>query len=219
MTVRDNTLREGVVVGMGAGGLLEDNVILDLPVDILERSSLEVRGNTFRPEPGAPAIWIDWSGASATIVGNVIDGAGQGIHVDHASSVLIEGNTITAPESGVVVTETEAVIRDNVVTDASDVGILVSGNGITAEGNTVSGGRVGVIASIPNGYPPDAPRFDAPARIEDNEITGASHFGLLVNEAAPVVTGNTICAEREPVRLENDASPQLGTNEICGVPG
>ena len=139
--------------------------------------------------------------------------------VEHGAEARIEGNTIVDPGFGIHVVETEGVIRDNDISGASEVGILVSGNGISAEDNTVTGGRVGVIAAVPNGYPPGAPRLDEPTRIEGNEVTGASHFGLLVNEASPVVSGNTICAEREPLRLENDASPQLGNNEICEAPG
>ena len=40
-----------------------------------------------------------------------------------------------------------------------------------------------------------------------------------VFDSAPVVSGNSICAGREPLRLEDGASPQLGTNEFCEVDG
>ena len=219
MTVRDSTLVDGVVVGMGATGLVEGNLILDFPVDILERSSLEVRGNTFRPEEGVTAVWVDWAGASATVVDNLIEGGWQGIHVEHGSSAHIEGNTITEPEFGIVVIETDAIIRGNTITDAGEYGIMVSGDGITAEDNTVTGGRMGIIAAVPNGYPPGAPRFDEPSRVVGNTITGASHFGLVVDAASPVVAGNTICAGREAVRFEGDAKPQIGSNEICEPEG
>jgi len=211
-------LDDAVLVGMGSTAVLEGNRILELPVDVLEDSHLVAIGNTFQPAEGEPAIWVNWTGATAEIIGNHIEGAQTGVMVEHGAEARIEGNTIIDPGFGIHVVETGGVIRDNDISGASEVGILVSGNGINTEGNTVTGGRVGVIASMPNGYPPGAPRLDEPTRIEGNEIAGASHFGLLVNGAAPVVSGNTICAEREPLRLENDASPQLGTNEICEVP-
>ncbi len=215
--VRGNTLRDGVYVDAGATGTVEGNVIVDRPIHIGPDSGLEIIGNTIQPEEDAPAVWVDWANASVDVIGNTIEGGWPGVIVQHGRSARIEGNTITDAAEGIIVLETDAIIRDNTVTNAVDAGIVVEGNGITAEDNTVVGARVGIVAGIPNGYPPNAPRLDEPAQIMGNTVTDASHFGILVFDSAPVVSGNSICAHREPLRLEGDASPQLGSNEFCEV--
>lgn len=217
MTVRDSVLDNAVVVGMGSAAVLEDNLILDLPVDVFDDSHLVARGNTFRPAEGGPAIWVNWTGGTAEIVGNHIDGAQTGVMVEHGAEARIEGNTIVDPGFGIHVVETGAVVRDNTITGAGEFGILVAGNGAVVEDNTVTGGRVGIGVSVPSGYPPGAPRWAESSRVTGNEVTGASHFGIHVIEASPVISGNTICAGRKPIELRHGASPQLGTNEICEV--
>ena len=214
-TVRGNTIGHGVWVDAGATGTVEDNLILREPIHLGADSRLEAIGNTIRPDEGVPAIWVDWANASVVLIDNVIEGASPGIFVQHGSSALIEGNTISDSVEGIVVVETDAIIRGNTVTNAEDAGIVVEGTGMTAEDNTVQGARVGIVAGVPNGYPPNAPRFDEPSRIIGNTVTDASHFGLLVFDSSPVVSGNSICAGREPIRLEDGASPELGGNEIC----
>ena len=215
--VRDNTIGDGMFVDTGATGTIEGNLILERPIRIGAESRAEIIGNIIRPEEDVPGIWVDWANASVEIIDNVIEGASPGVFVQHARTAHIEGNAITDPREGIVVLETDAIIRGNTVTDPTDAGIVVEGNGMTVEGNSVSGGRVGIVAGIPNGYPPNAPRLDEPAQIMGNTVTDASHFGILVFDSAPVVSGNSICAHREPLRLEGDASPQLGSNEFCEV--
>lgn len=216
-TVRGNTIGRGMWVAAGATGTVEDNVILREPIHVSADSSLEIIGNTLRPDEGVPAVWVDWPNASVDLIDNVIEGGSPGVFVQHAKTAHIEGNTITDPSEGIIVIESDAIIRGNTVTNAEDAGIVVEGNGITAEDNTVQGARVGMVAGVPNGYPPNAPRSDEPSRIVGNTVTDASHFGLLVFDSSPVVSGNSVCAGREPIRLEDDASPELGSNEICEV--
>ena len=214
-TVRGNTVSDAILVQRGAAGLIEGNLILDHPLVIVDEGRAEIIGNTVRPAEGELGILLEWSGDSMIARDNVIEGGWQAIVVEHAQSAHVEGNTITDAAFGIVITESGGIVRDNAVSGASEVGILVSGNGTLAEGNTISGGRVGMIASTPNGYPPGAPRFDEPSRITGNSITGAAYYGLVINEASPVVSGNTICADREPVSFKGNARPQLGSNEIC----
>ena len=214
-TVRRNTVSDAIIVDDGASGSFEGNLILDHPLHIFDGGSAEIIGNTFRPAEGELAILLEWSGDSMIARDNVIEGGWQAIVVEHAESAHVEGNTITDAAFGIVITESGGIVRDNAVSGASEVGILVSGNGTLAEANSITGGRVGMIASTPSGYPPGAPRFDAPSRILGNTIADATYFGLVINDASPVVSGNTICAQREPISFEGNAEPQLGSNEIC----
>ena len=219
MTARDNSISDGLIVGMGSTAVVEGNLIIDWPIDVVDAAHLVATGNTFRPAEGAHAIWHDWAGGSVTAIDNVIEGGFIGIEVQHADELHLEGNSITGAEHGINVVESGGVIRDNTITDSVEEGILVSGNGTVVEDNAVVGGRIGIISSVPNGYPPGAPRWDEPSRFTGNDVRGASHFGVLINDAAPLISGNTICAGREPLKLEGKASPQLGTNEICEVEG
>ena len=110
-SVRDSTIDDAMLVGMGATAVLEDNHILEHPIEVFDDSHLDARGNTFRPEEGSPAIWVNYANGSATIADNVIEGGWQSIVVEHGGTVLIEGNTITEPEFGIMVVETDAIVR------------------------------------------------------------------------------------------------------------
>ena len=50
-----------------------------------------------------------------------------------------------------------------------------------------------------------------------NTITGSSHFGVVIEDVPAELSGNTICAGREPVKIAGEANLILGTNEICEV--
>jgi hypothetical protein len=56
---------------------------------------------------------------------------------------------------------------------------------------------------------------DAQTRIEDNDISGARTFGILLQRGAPIVEGNRICDTEQAFELRGGAEPQLGTNEVC----
>lgn len=190
----------------------------ELGIDVFDDSSAEIIGNTFQPAEGVSAVWVNWAGGSARVIDNVIEDPWQGVVVEHARSAHIEGNIITGAEfAGIHVIETDAVIRDNTISDSVDTGMSVQGHGISASGNTITGGRVGVLAAVPNGYPPGAPRFDTRSAVIDNVITDATHFGIVVVAADHLVTGNTVCAGREPLVLRDDATPELVDNDICEV--
>lgn len=125
----------------------------------------------------------------------------------------------------------DMVVRGNTVRDIGDnqAGILVVGDGSSAEimGNTVEGAAIGIsvdssepVSSIVGNTIRDVRvgihvESDAPTRIEDNDISGAQAFGILLQRGAPVVAGNRICDTEQALELRGGAEPLLGTNEIC----
>ncbi len=218
-SVHDNTVRGAILASDGAMGRVEGNLVLDRPIVIVDGASLEVVGNVIRPADGEVGVLLDRTGHSATIIDNEFEGGAPAIFAEHTKAAHVEGNSITDPRFGIIVVETESVIRDNTVSGAEEAGIVVTGNGIVAEGNSVTGGRVGIHVEVPNGYPPGAPRFDAPPQVIGNTIDRATHFGLSIDDAVPIVSGNTICADLEPIKLVGDAEPRLGSNEVCEPAG
>jgi hypothetical protein len=172
-----------------------------------------------RPADGEVGVLLDRSGHSATVIDNEFEGGAPAIFAEHTNAAHVEGNRIIDPWVGIIVVETESVIRDNTVSGAEETGIVVVGNGIVAVGNSVTGGRVGIHVEVPNGYPPGAPRFDAPPQVIGNSVSGASHFGLVIDHASTIVSDNTICADLEPIKLVGDVHPRLGSNEVCEPSG
>ena len=213
-TVRDNTVRNMLFVGNGASGRITGNTVLDHPIVIDSGASVDIIGNTIRPIPNELGITVEQAGTSATVRDNDIEGGRIGIHVEVASA-LVEGNRVRGNgEIGILVKQAPTIVRDNTVTDAADVSVGVVGDGHVVEGNTVSGGRIGLLVGVPDIYP-DEIQLDEEPRIVDNEIVGASHFGVLIHDTIEL-SGNTICAGREPIVVE-DGQPRIGPNDICEV--
>ena len=78
-----------------------------------------------------------------------------------------------------------------------------SGSG-TIEGNTVSGGVTGIV--VTGGSP----------SVVDNTVEGASNRGISIGStASPSISGNTVCGSQVNLYLSENASPQIGENEIC----
>jgi len=150
--------------------------------------------------------------ASAEAVGAYEDNLfiGGQLAVDTGSDMLVQGNTvrdIDDNQAGILVIGegSSAEIVGNTVEDAA-IGISVEARQPQSSiiGNTVRDVRVGIhVAS------------EAETRIEDNEITDARTFGILLQGGAPVVVGNRICDAEQAFELRGGAEPQLGSNEVC----
>ena len=111
--------------------------------------------------------------------------------------------------------ESDALIKGNSIIN-SVTGVAISGGAPTLEGNVIEGGRVGLYATTLADEPhPRATDYQAGPFVRGNTITGASHFGVIVEDVPAELTGNTICAERQSLKIEGEANLVIGTNEIC----
>jgi hypothetical protein len=214
--VTGNTLRDGALAFEGAQAVFEDNEVLDTPLVADGAGRIEVTGNTFRPNEDEPGVVIVDPESVGIIVDNEFEGGWVGILLEYSEDSLAEGNTIDGAEIGIVAVEGSSLVRGNSVADATETGIVVVGEGSTIEGNTVAGGRVGLHAqALPGEMHPRAIDHETGPFITDNTITGASHFGVIIEDAPAELSGNTICAGRESLKLEGEANLILGTNDIC----
>jgi hypothetical protein len=149
--------------------------------------------------------------ASAEAVGAYEDNLfiGVSLAVDSGSDMLVKGNTVRDIEdnqAGIVVDSgSSAEIVGNLVEGAA-VGISIGSNepGTSVIGNTIRDVRVGIHAAS-----------EAEMLIEDNDISGARAFGILLQGGAPIVVGNRICDTSQAFELRGGAEPQIGTNEVC----
>ena len=150
--------------------------------------------------------------ASADAVGAYEDNLfiGGTLAVDTGSDMLIRGNTVRDIEEnqpGILVVHrgSSAEIVGNTVEGAA-IGISVESDEPASSivGNTIRDVRVGIHVES-----------DAETRIEDNDISGARTFGILLQGGAPVVVGNRICETEQAFELRDGAEPQLGSNEVC----
>jgi hypothetical protein len=217
--IRNNTVRDLIWLSEGSTGLAEGNLVLDQPIVVDTGADYDIVANTVRTSDGEPGIVVVDPGSRARISGNDVEGDWAGILVEFAGESLVEGNTIGGGELGVLVVETPTIIDGNTISEFSETGILIVGDGMIVEGNTVTGGRIGIHLENPDDFPPDVPAIEEPPRVIGNTIAEASHFGLVIDEASPVVSGNTICAGREPIKITGDSNPEFGTNEICDRDG
>ena len=216
--VRDNTIRESMVAFEGGRATVEGNLVLDMPIVAEGGGHLEVTGNTFEPNDDEPGVVIAEPESTGHVIGNEFSGGWVGVIVEYPSESLVEGNTIDGAEIGIVVVESGATIRDNTITAVRDKGIWTIGEGPRIEGNTIAGGRTGLHAeSLPGEIHPRATDQQAGPFIVGNAITGSSHFGVVIEDVPAELSGNTICAGREPVKIAGEANLILGTNEICEV--
>ncbi len=150
--------------------------------------------------------------ASAEAVGAYEDNLFIGVQlaVDTGSDMLVKGNTVRDVEdnqAGILVVHdgSSAEIVGNTVERAA-IGISVDSAEPTSSviGNTIRDVRVGIhVAS------------DAETRIEDNDISGARMFGILLQRGTPIVVGNRICDTEQAFEFRAKTDPQLGTNEVC----
>ena len=216
--VTGNTLRGGALAFEGAQAVFEDNEVLDTPLVADGAGRIEVTGNTFRPNEDEPGVVIVDPESVGIIVDNEFEGGWVGILLEYSEDSLAEGNTIEGAAIGIVAVEGSSLVRGNSVADATETGIVVVGEGSTIEGNTVAGGRVGLHAqALPGEMHPRAIDHETGPFITGNAITGASHFGVIVEDVPAQLSGNTICAGREPLKIEGEANLILGTNDICEV--
>jgi len=214
-TVRNNTVHNMIWASEGASGVVEGNLVLDRPIMADRGANLDIVGNTIRPLEDELGINIMHGETTATVTGNDVQGGWIGLHLEVAKTGRIEGNTFSGQEVGMLVKQSRTIVRDNTVSDVSETGIVIVGDGIQVEDNIVTGGRTGVHVENPDVYPPEL-LIDEPMRITGNSITGASHFGMVV-EGSAGISGNTICAGREPLRIVGGSEPRVGTNDICEV--
>ena len=100
-----------------------------------------------------------------------------------------------------------ADIIGNTIENPKKIGISIEVDGPVSSvvGNTITGGRVGILVDS-----------DGATRVEDNAITDASNFGIVLEGGQPSVSGNSICGSEEAFELLGDADPDFGSNEVCG---
>lgn len=214
-----NEIRDFFFASEGSRGRFEANDVFDFPVVVESGASFEIIGNTIRPSEDEPGIVVLEPESSATITGNDVEGGWAGVILEFAGESLVEGNTLSNSQIGVLSFETPSTIRGNDVSEVEEVGIVVAGNGQTVEGNNVTDGRIGIHVHPMEGDAPPFEPIDDPPRLIDNVVADATHFGLIIEDASPVVSGNSICGGRQALMLEGDADPVMGTNEICEVSG
>jgi hypothetical protein len=214
--VTDSTLRNGAFAWDGATVTYEGNEVLNGPIVAEGGASITVTGNTFAPSEDEIGVFIAEPASVGYVADNEFSGGAVGIVLEYSDESVAERNVIDGAETGIVLVESAAVARDNTVTNAGGNGIWTVGEGMTIEDNTVDGGRVGLYAfALPGEAHPEATDFETGPFVTGNSFTGASHFGVVIEDVSPELEDNTICGGREPLRIEGDASPTLGDNEIC----
>ena len=210
--VRDNTVDDMIWASEGASARIERNLVRDRPIQADSGANVEVVGNIIRPLPDELGINVLERDTRAIVRDNDIHGGRLGVHLEVAQEGLIEGNTLAGQEVGMLVKQSRTTVRGNQVSDIGETGIVLVGDGIQAESNIVAGGRIGLHVENPDDYPPEL-LLDEPTRILGNTLTGATHFGLVV-EGPAIISGNVICSQREQLRIRG-GDPELGPNDIC----
>ena len=215
-TIAGSTMRNGAFAWAGASATFADNEIINGPIVAEDGASITVVGNTFAPSEDEAGVVIAEPESTGYIVDNEFTGGWAGIILEYPVESTAERNAVTGAANGIVAVESGGVIRDNTIVDAGEYGIYTVGEGMTIEDNTVEGGRVGLFSMLlPPPAHPRATDYQAGPFVSGNTITGASHFGVLVEDAPAEISGNVICAERESLKIEGEANLVLGTNEIC----
>ena len=220
--IRDNEFRGGFAEA-GSVGSVEDNVIVDHPFYIQSGSDFTISGNTI-DNPESSGVEVLEPGSVGRIIDNDISAGWVAVLIEFPESVLVEGNTIKGGDVGVVVLESDTVVRDNDISAEREVGLYTMGDGVLVEDNTISGGRIGMQLDVQWEELPDhVVDLDQRTRIEGNSIEGASYFGVVIEgdvpagSSGPSLEGNTICAEREPLKIVGEPDPSIGTNDICQI--
>jgi hypothetical protein len=200
-SIAGSTMRNGAFAWAGASATFEDNEVINGPIVAEDGASITVVGNTFAPSEDEAGVVIAEPESTGYIADNEFTGGWAGIILEYPVESTAERN---------------AVIRDTTIVDAGEYGIYTVGEGMTVEDNTVEGGRVGLFSMLlPPPAHPRATDYQAGPFVSGNTITGASHFGVLVEDAPAEISDNVICAERESLKIEGEANLVLGTNEIC----
>lgn len=215
-TLSGNTMRNGAFLWDGATATFEGNEVINGPIVAEDGATITVVDNTFAPTEDEVGVVVAEPESSGFIADNTFTGGWAGIILEYPVESTAERNTVNAAANGIVAVESGGIIRDNTIMDAGEYGIYTVGEGMTVEGNTVEGGRVGLFAMLlPPPAHPRATDYQAGPFVSGNIITGASHFGVLIEEAPVELADNVICAEREALRIEGEASLVLGSNDIC----
>jgi parallel beta-helix repeat protein len=215
-----------IVVNGGSTAHLRGNTLIDGgPIGVFDLSEPLIEGNTLT---GGPHMWGGF-GDGTIIRGNTIDGSlVRGIYVGNPSSLTIDGNTITNPgQSGIdLVGGGSPIAIDNVISGSTMAGIALSGSGEATisgneftdnnmaiswskasgliEGNTVGSGAAGIV--IGTGSP----------LVRDNVVKDVEGKGLAVGtRTSPTLTGNSSCDNGTNLSVANNATPEIGENDIC----
>jgi hypothetical protein len=212
--LRGNTVDDMIWASQGARTRIEDNLVLDRPIQADRGANVEIVGNTVRPLDDEVGINVLHGATIARVTWNSIEGGWLGIHLEVTKVGLVDGNVLRGQDVGMLIKQTRTVVRGNDIAEVADRGITLVGDGIHAEGNIVVGGRAGLVIEAPDEYPAEL-LIDEPTRVTGNELTGASHYGMVVLGHA-VIEGNSICGGREPLRVIG-GEPVVGTNDLCEV--
>lgn len=168
---------------------------------------------------GSAAVFRDnvFTGSGLDIVGRDGDGTGALVegnrfssHTADALSVLdsatatISGNAFYGNQQGVRVAHASADVRDNDFVNNWN-GVLMLDADASLVDNTIRGGSFGV--SVTAGGSP---------RLSANLIENAATSGVLAGKGtSPVIEGNTVCGSAYNLKVDPDAHPTIGDNEVC----
>lgn len=206
-SVRDSEFRDagGIQVFAMAAPLIEDNRFHDGPTVYGDYGDgTIIRGNTL-DGPGRQAIGFG-SPASALVEGNVISGRETGIDSrwGKIETSTIRSNTISGATSFAISADSAARVGDNMLSD-NRTAIVWSGKEGLIEGNTITGGEIGIV--VGSGAPV----------LRDNDVEGAERKGITIaGIATPVLSGNRSCGNGENLAVSESAVPEDdGSNEIC----
>ena len=195
--VRDNTIERvgetaeatGIALFRANGAAVSRNTIIDCggtAIALTASDGVRVAGNACT-RSAATAIRLDLGSSGASINGNVIDVAADGIDIGApaSGSVTCSGNVISLVLSIGIAAEADTVISGNSI-DAGTIGIrLGSGAGmrnLVASANLVRGAPTGVAVAIADSA--------GSAVVSDNVISGAAMGAVVGYEAGRPVTGD-----------------------------
>jgi len=200
-TFRDSVI-EAYFAVRGASPLVEDS-------EIFGHASVDGPGRTIIRHSTLHAGTSASDNATGSYEDNLFVGAS--LVVDTGSDMTVSGNSIrdiVDGEAGIEVVDdgSTAEITGNTVENAN-IGISIEvddGAASSVVGNTITGVRVGILVD-----------FDGVTRVEDNSITDASNFGIVLEGGQPSVAGNSVCGSDQAFKILGDADPDFGSNEVC----
>lgn len=195
--VRDNTIERvaettettGIALFRANGAVVSGNTTMDCggsAIAVTSSDGVRVTGNACT-RSAATAIRLDLGSSGASISGNVIDEAADGIDIGAPASgpVTCSGNLISRVTSVGIAAEADTVIAGNSI-EAGAIGIrLGSGAGmrnLVASANLVRGAPTGVAVAITDSA--------GSAVVSDNVIAGATSGAVVGYEKGQPVTGD-----------------------------
>lgn len=197
-----------IAIQDGARPLIVDsNVMGDcgcVDTKVVGGSAPTFRGNKFVVS-GLDIQGYQDDGTSAVLEGNSFSSSDtEALSVTNGATAVVDGNHFTSNYHGLRVSDASAEIRNNTFAINSH-GIMLKDADATVVDNTIRGGLFGV-AVTSSGSPV----------IRDNVIENTRTQGVYAAKGtSPVIEGNRICGSTANLKLDPEASPTLGDNDVC----